>query len=123
MNGESSSAENTTSSEQQVLPVGEYSAEEIFSRVGGEVKTDHQYFVENPPERVKLSEEQLRGLESREPFFVEVNITKNQNGSQHFESKPNKDVVPFAFDEELGRRVERFAKAEDLTKGDSGLLA
>lgn len=123
MNGEPSSAENPTSTEQQVLPAGEYSAREIFSRVGGEVKTDHKYFVENPPERVKLNEDQLRDLESKEPFFVDVAVTKNPDGRTHFSAKPNKDVVPYVFDQELGRRVERFAKAEDLTKDDSGILA
>lgn len=98
------------------LPEGPLSVNEIFGRIQGSVPQNHEYFVENPPEKVALTPEQLADLTSNKPFFVNI---QESNGIISYET--NKEIVPFVWDPKVS--AARFIDAENQTAGDSGTLA
>ncbi len=105
--------------EQAPLIDGEtHTSEQIFAGIKGEVDRKHKYFIEEVPDHwINLTEDQLQELESRLPFFI--NIQQNPDGTISF--KTNKRVVPFVY--ELLHANQRYANGERRTYGDSGLLA
>lgn len=104
--------------EDRKLPEGPHPLNEVFDRVEGTIPQNHQYFIQNPPESLNLTPEQLKDLESNKPFFV--NLQASPGGEIIWET--NQEVVPFVWDPEIGT-TNRFNDAENQTDGDSGLLA
>ena len=99
------------------------SVQRMLASLEAEVPRDHEYFVENPPEEIRLTPEQMKELELIEPFFI--HFTKDGQ----LWIKTNERVVPYVWNPKVGigpepgQGNERFEKAEGLTNGDSGLLA
>lgn len=88
--------------------------EEMFTSLPSPVIEGHKYFVEKPPEDIRLTKEEMTSLESRVPFFVKEGDL----------IKAREEAVPFVWDPVVGiEKNPRFKEAEDLTQGDSGLLA
>lgn len=88
---------------------------EVFGRIQGDIPKDNNYYIENPPETLNLTKEDLTSLEQTEPFFVNINGDENGIGWE-----TNKNVVPFVW---TNAGNLRFTDAENQTNGDSGTLA
>ncbi len=88
-----------------------YTLAEVFGGLRYPVRTDHDYFVAEPPESLDLAPAQLRALEVRASFFVD----------HGWSFGPDREIVPFVWDPRVGGQP-RFSEAEALTDYDSGLL-
>ncbi|QQG44216.1 MAG: hypothetical protein HYW86_05150 [Candidatus Roizmanbacteria bacterium] len=97
----------------------------IFERITGPVNKENGYYIENVPDRFNLAGEQIKALESKQPFFIVEK--KTEEGQEKLEWKTNDKVVPWAWDltdtPERGKNDQRFINGEAVTKNDSGLLA
>ncbi|GEM_PF-5517539 len=98
---------------QELQELGPQRLQARFEGVQGAVDRNHRFYVENPTDRIDLTDEQLQQLASPLPFFVITNNSVNTN----------RVVVPWAW--ELGpegANNTRFVNGELSTEGDSGLL-
>jgi len=97
----------------------DYSMEEMFSSIQGEVNKKHRFYVENPPNQLNLTNGEINRLKLIEPFFVNI---QEVDGRVAYEV--NKRVVPFVF--EIGdggdHPDQRLLNGEAATDGDSGVV-
>jgi len=97
----------------------DYTLEQLFENVQGEVNSSHHFFVENPPSQISLTNEEINRLGLIEPFITNVTMDGNRLAWQI-----NQNVAPFVF--ELGEGGtdpnQRFINGEKATDGDSGLV-
>ena len=97
--------------EQKPLEPGEFALTDIFRKIVGPVPTGHEFFIENPPEKLMLDDATLDKLtfKDHKPFFILRNKT----------IAANPEVIPW----DKFENDTRFKNAEVLTDNDSGLLA
>lgn len=97
----------------------DYSMEEMFSSIQGEVNKGHRFYVESPPSQLSLTNQEINRLKLIEHFFVNI---QEVDGRVAYEV--NKRVVPFVW--ELGENGTtpdtRFNDGEKATDGDSGVV-
>ena len=97
----------------------DYSMEEMFSSIQGQVNKKHRFYVENPPNQLNLTDGEINRLKLIEPFFVNI---QEVDGRVAYEV--NKRVVPFVF--EIGdggdHPDQRLLNGEAATDGDSGVV-
>jgi len=86
-----------------------YTLFDIFRMVSDPVPTDHEFYMENPPEGITLTPQQMESLKTREPFFI----------AWPGGWAANPKVIPW----DKFKDDPRFNHVEDLTQRDSGTVA